>query len=549
MKKMKRDVPQLGEQQFDLAVVGGGVHGATIAALAAVAGLSTVLLEKGDFCGGTSANSLKILHGGLRYLQHMDLPRIRDSIISRRWMLKNFPELVEPLQCIMPTSGRALRSKTAMAAGLLINDIFSCTKNSGVLPEKHLGRGGVVSQSSCAKIIKGLDTSNVSGGAIWYDALALNTERIVLDLVSRLTELGGKAANYITVKRIAHDGDSGVLYCADTDSGQEVTIRAGSIVNASGPWCGQFDGLEKGTGPICKGWSRAVNLIVKPELFPGYAVGLEGKSSFVDKDAVIQKGKRLFFFVPWQGKTMIGTVYTAHQDPHVPPTVTRKDLEAMLDEINQIYPAGNLQYGDIVNYHMGLMPSVPTEDGGPFDVQLDKKEVIVDHTVEDGLKNVFTVKTVKYTTAFSVACQFLETLAGKGILKKNKWKKVVQLPFGESSPGPDATVIPARLKQRYGRQAKNVLPYLSRVDDTQDFVGIGNTLDVGEIRYAVEREMALHLDDVLLRRTDIGAASLPSNTVLEEAADVMMKVCGWSNKRRALELERVKKQFQPLGSK
>ena len=545
---MKRDLTQLGEKQFDLAVVGGGVHGATIAALAAATGLSTVLLEKDDFCGGTSANSLKILHGGLRYLQHMDLPRIRDSIISRRWMLRNFPELVEPLQCIMPTSGRALRSKAAMATGLFINDIFSCTRNSGVLPEKYLGRGRVVSQSSCAKIIKGLNTSDISGGAIWYDALALNTERIVLELVSRLTELGGEAANYITVKRIAREGSSGVLYCTDTDSGQEVTVRADSIVNTSGPWCGQFSGLRQGTGLVCKGWSRAVNLIVKPELFSGYAVGLEGKSTFVDKDAVVQKGKRLFFFVPWRGKTMVGTVYTTHHDPHVPPTVSRKELEAMLDEINQIYPAGNLQYGDIVNYHMGLMPSVPTEGDGPFDVQLDKKEVVIDHSVEDGLENVFTVKTVKYTTAFSVACRFLESLAGKGIIKNEKWEKVVQSPFGDSSHVPDTHGIPARLRQRYGRQAKGVLPYLSMAGNAQSIVGNGDTLDSGEIRYAVEQEMAMHLDDVLLRRTDLATASLPSVKVVEDAADTMMEVCGWSKERRALELERLAKHFQPLGN-
>ncbi len=543
---MKRDVAQLGEQQFDLAVIGGGVHGATIAALAAATGLSTVLLEKGDFCGGTSANSLKILHGGLRYLQHMDLPRIRDSIISRRWMLKNFPELVEPLQCIMPTSGRAMRSKAAMAAGLFINDIFSCTRNFGVLPEKHLKCGKVVSKLSCAKIMKGLDTANISGGAIWYDALALNTERIVLELVTRLTELGGKAANYITVKQIAREGGSGVLCCADTDSGQEITVRAGTVVNTSGPWCGQFNDLEKGTGQVCKGWSRAVNLIVKPELFSGYAVGLEGKSSFVDKDAVIQKGKRLFFFVPWRGKTMIGTVYTSHQDPQIPPIVSRSELEAMLSEINQIYPAGNLQYEDIVNYHMGLMPSVPSDDGGPFDVQLDKKEVLIDHSVEDGLENVFTVKTVKYTTAFSVACQFLEALVGKGILKNDKWKKVVQSPFEDSALGPDIVSVPARLRQRYGRQAKGVLPYLARLGDAKKNVGTEDALDSGEIRYAVEQEMALHLDDVLLRRTDIATDALPSEQVLEDSADIMMEVCGWSRERRSLELERIRKHFQPL---
>lgn len=542
---MKRDLERLQKTRFDMAVIGAGVHGAVISALGAACGLRTVLLERGDFCSGTSANSLKILHGGLRYLQHMDFPRIRDSVASRRWMLHNFPELVRPLQCIMPTRGRGVRSREAMTVGLLLNDLFSCTRNRGVLPSHHLGRGKILSVAACRKIISGLEQESTTGGACWYDALAENTERIILELVVLLTQRGGDAANYVAVDGIVQEGTTTTLACRDRETGASLTLHAGCVVNSTGPGLTQFAPLQAASAES-KGWSRAVNLVVGRQLFPTYAVGLEGSSSFVDHDAVIQKGKRLFFFVPWRGRTMIGTVYTPHADPRVAATVTRKDLEDMIKEINQIYPAGKLRFEDIATFHVGVMPSIAGEGGGPYDVQLDKRELIVDHGKEDSLPNVYSVKTVKYTTAFTMACRLFQQLADGGILKKADWEKAVASPFAAAPGREQVQELPAYLRRRYGRQALAVVPYLSGQGNAGTANGTAEQLDPGEIRYAVEQEMALHLDDVLLRRTGIATASQPSDETLEMAADVMTTLLGWSPQQRTAELERVYRYFAPL---
>ncbi|WP_028583088.1 glycerol-3-phosphate dehydrogenase/oxidase [Desulfogranum mediterraneum] len=546
---MKRDLEQLQTTTFDLAVAGGGIHGATIAALAAACGLSTLLLERGDFCGATSANSLKILHGGLRYLQHLDLPRIRDSIVSRRWMMANFPDLVEPLPCVMPTSGRGLRSRGVMALGLLLNDLFSCTRNRGLPLGRRLGRGRVISAAACARIIPGFDPSLHTGGAVWHDALALNPERIVLDLVNRLSELGGAAANYVSLRSISDEDGCKLLECEDEEGNGPFQVRARWLVNATGPGCAQFAELQRELAPICSGWSRAVNLVVKPRLFSGYGVGLEGQSSFVDQDAVIQKGKRLFFFVPWRGKTMIGTVYSPHPDPSQAPEISREELCAILEEVNQINPQARLRYQDISLIHIGLMPSIPLENGGPFDVQLDKKAALVDHGALGGSPRVLTVKTVKYTTAFSLASQVMAHLAGQGLALEPQWRARIRSLMPEAA-GPGAVKeLPGYLLRRYGRQAARVYPYLAPDRGGQVVkppVEEPEPVDQGEIRYAVAEEMALHLEDILFRRTDLATAAMVPQPLLEQCAATMAELLGWDEEQQAAELRRVMDRLRPL---
>ena len=144
---MKRDPARLGREVFDVLVIGGGIHGAAAARAAAARGLLTALIEQDDFGQATSANSLKIVHGGLRYLQHADIAKLRDSVRARREMFRRFPHLVAPLPCVLPTRGLGLRSRPAMAAALLLNDVLSADRNLGVAPASRLPRGRTISQA------------------------------------------------------------------------------------------------------------------------------------------------------------------------------------------------------------------------------------------------------------------------------------------------------------------------------------------------------------------------------------------------------------------
>src|SRR5690606_1899801 len=151
------------------------MHGAWIARRAAEAGYRTALVERGEFGGATSANSLKILHGGLRYLQDLSLRRMRASIRARREFARLAPELVQPLPCVMPLKSVGLKSPWVLAPALLANDLLSSDRNAGVAAEAQLPRGSLIGGRKCRELVAPLVDAHPVAGAMWWDALALDT--------------------------------------------------------------------------------------------------------------------------------------------------------------------------------------------------------------------------------------------------------------------------------------------------------------------------------------------------------------------------------------
>jgi glycerol-3-phosphate dehydrogenase len=181
---MIRDLRTLSCDQFDLAVIGGGIYGACAAWDAAVRGLKVALLEQGDFGAATSANSLKTLHGGLRYLQNLDLLRMRQSIRERSRIMRIAPHLVRLLPCVMPTSGHLMRGRELMSVALLLNDIISHDRNHLIDPSNRIPRGRLLSKAELLQKIPFLkEMGRYNGGALWYDAQMLNSERVTLSFV------------------------------------------------------------------------------------------------------------------------------------------------------------------------------------------------------------------------------------------------------------------------------------------------------------------------------------------------------------------------------
>ena len=299
---------QLQDRPFDILVIGGGIYGATIAHAAAEQGLKVSLIDKGDFGHSTSSNSLKIIHGGLRYLQQLDVRRMRESIKSRRQLTACAPHLVEPLQCIVPTRGYGLRSRPVMSVALALNDLVSWDRNRGLDSEHRLPSGHTVSAEQCLRMIPGLDRDRVTGGAIWFDAIALSTERLNLSFVTSAATLGAAVANYVRADGyIFAKGSIVGAKVEDVLTGEKFDIRATLVINASGPWANDFSnsvsGLRKKT-PVS--WIRATNIVIKHRLFGDYAVGLSA-GNYTDRAAIAKKGTRDLFFVPWRSGTIVGT--------------------------------------------------------------------------------------------------------------------------------------------------------------------------------------------------------------------------------------------------
>lgn len=540
---MWRDIGLLSTKKFDLLIIGGGIHGVTIAREAAEAGFSVALVEQHDFCSGVSANSLKVIHGGIRYLQHLDIKRMRESIRSRNRLLREFPHLVRPMPCLTPTYGHGMKGREVMAVALKLNDLIAWDRNKGLDEKSVIPSGYTMGRRECLAITPGIREQGLTGAAVWYDGLAVNTERLVLEFLHQAVHRGAVVANHTVVEGFqrCREGSITGVHFTDTPSGEKYTIHPRFIINAGGAGIDSLAALG-GQKNVASGWAKAVNLLVSKSFFGDYAVGLEGVREFYDRDAVVQKGKRLFFFVPWRGKTMIGTTYTHHGDSDAG-TVSSAEIDEFLLEVNRIYPPAALSRADVDHVHCGLVPVLDREAPEQGDVRLDKTTVVVNHdSSRHGANNFFTVKGVKYTTAVEVAGDVVRMVGAK-----------LGFPSPSRSEGTDSQEVApqwgsevdpevlSRLTEKYGPRARRVSVYLK--GEGSEVLCRDPWCVRAEILHGIREEAALHLADILFRRTDLASGGCPAQKVVERVATIMAEELAWSEEQRLEEIRGVLEVF------
>jgi glycerol-3-phosphate dehydrogenase len=504
---VRRDLPALAACEYDLAVVGGGIYGICAAREAARRGLATCLLERGDFAGETSANSLRIIHGGLRYLQHGDLRRMRESIGERRLLQRLAPKLVRPLPCLMPTYGHGLKGPEVLRVALALNDLVGWDRNSGLAPGEQLPRGRVLGRAELLSLLPQVSRDGLTGGAIWYDAQVTSSERLALAFLASGVAAGVAAANYVEVTGLLDRGGrvAGVG-AVDRLTGDRVEVRARAVLNTAGPWA---DDLLRRAGvdapPLFQA-SKAFNLLLNRPLFDRFAVGLAGRWAFRDRDAIVQKGAQLFFVVPWRDRCLVGT---RHLRPEGPDDVvtTEADVRRFIAEVNEAYPAAGLAREDVLAVYSGLLPEAPGHGGA--EVQLQKQAAFRDHRL-DGHDGLYTSVGVKWTTAREVAAQTVTRLAQR-------------IAPGALTPARDDAPLPAAEPDGPATPPR--------------------------VRRAVQEEMAQRLADVVFRRTTLGADGHPGAEALERCADLVAAELGWNPARRQEELALTEAEFQRRGSR
>ncbi len=542
---MKRDTSILAQNAFEVIVIGGGIHGATIFYQLAAAGVRVALVEKEDFGGGTSANSLKILHGGLRYLQHLNIKRMRESINSRKYYMQMAPHLIQPMPCVIPTFGLGMKGRPIMAVALQIFDLIGWDRNQHAPSKNRVGRGHLLTRNQCLKIGRGIPTEGLTGGAVWYDDLITSTERMALTFIKEGCKLGGVAANYVRVRKLSrlkkHITGAEVT---DSLSGRTFTIKADLAINAAGPWADDIR-QESHQASITEDLAKAVNILIKKSLFPGYGVGLEGSEEFTDKDAKIKRSKRLFFFVPWKKKTIIGTTYSYYSDKCDDLEVKEEEIQEIIDEVNSIYPTAALCKEDVIFVHAGLMPAhTPgsgVREGTP---QLIKHSRVIDHSELESIEGLLTIEGVKYTTAPAIAIEVEKVLRKKKIITQPRHHT-----FLAPSSRPDKNIdqklfsryaekfphIPAN----YGKDAAAVFAIVAAESGAGNCITAKEPLLKAEVLYTIREEMALKLADVVLRRTDGGASGCPAEPELRQIAEIMAGELGWDEKMICKEVDQV----------
>jgi glycerol-3-phosphate dehydrogenase len=531
---MKRDPGQLSDREFDLLVVGGGIYGACILWDAALRGLSAALVDRGDFGQATSANSLKIVHGGLRYLRDADISLVRMMNKERTAFLQIAPHLVHPLPCLIPTDTSLKRNKVLMGLALKLNDLAGYDRNRVSDPEKNIPDSSLFSFEEYFGALPNLPDQKVTGGAHWHDGQIYDTERLTLSFVRSAAESGAAAANYVEAGGLLRDGNKvyGVR-ARDVLSGACFDIRAKVVVNAAGPWVDQF--LEDLNFPTKKKnfiHSLAVNLITK-KLIDNYAVGIPSQAIENTNNGEAAHKSQMLFISPWRGHSMIGTFHSHYNGNPGEFQVSEQLLLDALGSINSAYPKADLELKDISFVHHGFLPEKEKRSGN--DVDLIRKSRLVDHRKQDGIGGLITVVGVKYTTARKAAekavdlvfdylgeqpppskTQHTQLHAGQ----IDRFEGFLSQIIGEESAQIDPAAID-HLVRSYGTDYRRVRELIDAADDTSPASVNSKAILQAQVLFAIGEEMAVKLSDVILRRTGLGTTGRPEDESLLFCADVM----------------------------
>lgn len=478
-----RDPAAAAAATFDLIVVGGGIYGIMAALEATRRRLRPLLLERHDFAGATSHNSLRILHGGLRYLQSLDLHRALESIHERSWWLTNFPELVEPLPCLMPLYNEGLRRPDAMRLALALNNGLRRLRVGAA--DRRLPADRVLPADAVLEAYPEAAKDGLAGGALWHDLWAPAAPRLCIEALRWACERGATALNHVEALRpiVAAGRVTGVA-AVDRVEECELTFRAPVVIAAAGPWISRFaDSLGSGRA-VPEASLLAWNLLLHRKPPSACALALKAR----------RPGAQTFFLVPNGERLLAGTAYRQAGVHVVPDAVARQHF---LDDLNEAAPPLGLSEDDVVRIYAGRLPHAAGDVSQPAE-----RPTILDYSRLGGPVGLFALAGVKLTIARAVA------------------DRTLRLALPRARPTPLAA---------FRR---------SRRSFTADLDGARYWLqDQGLhlLRKIVAEEAAVHLDDLLLRRSTLG-------DVPEEALRLAPKICralGWSEMRRRTEMARL----------
>ncbi len=488
---MKRRPEALTEGRFDLLVLGGGITGAGVALDAATRGLRVALIDKGDFASGTTSVSSKLIHGGLRYLEHREFHLVYEALHERTRLLHNAPHLVRPLRFVLPLYDGARVPGWKWRAGLLLYDVLAGRGNIRRSRQKPL--------PLVAREFPGLRRSGLRGGLEYYDAQE-DDARLCLEVLRTAATNGAAVANY--VEAVAFERQGGQVRGVrawDRMAGRELRIEARQVLNATGPWADALRRLAgEADGPQQRP-TKGVHLVA-----PGRGLA----AAFL---LLHPADGRVFFVIPWLGKTLVGTTDTACDDPPDHVAVTPQDVAYLLEGHNH-YFSPPLATADLLSTFVGLRPLVRAGAGGPSDLSRE-------YRVATGPTGLITVSGGKYTTYRRMAEDITDTVVERLGLARRCRTRALRLdgapdePWERFEPAAVARLCARglfskeaarHLVSRYGRRADDVAACAEGNPELARPVVEGEPDVAAEFAYQRDFEMAQTPPDYLLRRTRLG---------------------------------------------
>ncbi|PKV91881.1 glycerol-3-phosphate dehydrogenase/oxidase [Amycolatopsis echigonensis] len=514
---------RFGDETFDLVVIGGGVVGAGTALDAATRGLRVALVEARDLASGTSSRSSKLFHGGLRYLEQLEFGLVREALHERELMLtKIAPHLVKPVSFLYPLTHR-IWERPYTAAGLLMYDTMGGARS--VPGQKHLTRAGAL------RMVPALKRSALIGGIRYYDAQS-DDARHTMTVARTAAHYGAVVRTSTQVVGFLREADriSGVRV-RDVEDGRETEIHAGAVVNCTGVWTDELQRLSGGRGRFRVRASKGVHIVVPRDRIVS------------ESGMILRTEKSVLFVIPWRNHWIVGTTDTDWNLDLAHPAATKHDIDYLLEHVNSVL-ATPLTHDDIEGVYAGLRPLLAGESE-------ETSKLSREHAVARVAPGLVAIAGGKYTTYRVMAADAVDAA-------------VVDLPGRPPSSITDKVPLlgadgyhalvnqadhlaaehglhPYRVRHlldRYGSLVHEVLALaadrpelLKPIESAPDYLGV-------EVVYAASHEGALHLEDVLARRTRISIEYAHRGVdCAEQVAHLVAGVLGWSEEETKREVE------------
>ena len=495
--RIVRDPETAAQKHYDLVIVGGGIYGVMLALEASLRECSVLLLEKEDFGGATSYNSLRIIHGGLRDLQTLNLRRYWEFGRERRWFLEHFPGLVERLPVLVPLYQRGLLRTDLFRIAFLLDRLLLPRRDRELSDGRFLPYGEVISTSEVERRFPEAESHNLSGGALWYDACVPDPQRLMVEVLRWVCDRETVALSHMKAVELLRDQNQVMgVRARDVLNGTCYDFSSEVVINAAGPWCASVARRFDREVSELHQYSIAWNILFDREAPSDCALGVRPPSS----------GEQIHFLHPWKGRLMAGTGHAPRETRNEEPQPSKEELQAHLEELNRAIPTLRLRPRDIIHVYAGYLP-VKKDD-----VQLAKVDRIVDHAKRGGPSGLYTIRSTKLTAARATA------------------EKVLSEVFSER----DVTLERKRSFKEHSRSStmRGVWDY-EWYPSTEDSSWRESLIPI------VEEESVHHLDDLMLRRTSLG--DNPAR-----ALDLAPDLCGlfdWDEQRCQKEVRRVEDHF------
>ena len=477
-----RSVADLARAEYDVIVVGGGIYGAMLHLEASRLGLRSVLVERDDFGGATSESSLRIVHGGLRYLQNLNVARSVESTRERQWYLSSLPQLVSPLPCLMPIYERGRKRTSVLTLGLAANDALSAAVQYLDCSVADVPRGQLLDARGALELAPAIPADGLVGGAVWHDLALRCPGRVIVEALKWAADLGGVAVNYVEARRlVTSSGRVRGIAVGETEGRGSAELLAPVVINAAGPWAGQlaakWGGTDDRLAPLVVAW----NVLLDRPALSGHAVALQDPSA----------GGALKFATSLGGRLLVGTGYAPLRGRGCEraAAVAEGEVDDFIAAVNGCVPGLAATRRDVLRVFSGVLPAAAPGSSVP------RARNLLSRT---GPRGLFTVSGTKFTTARSAARRTLAAVCRSGELRR--------------PPSAPLAYPPC---------------HASAVDGL--FGSEWTMLDLDERRLAlaniIEHEAVEHLDDLVLRRTTLGDQPL-------RALSAGRTLCGFDDRWR-----------------